>query len=105
VADDFGRLAGIVSRADVLSVFCRPDEDIRSEIMYDVITDRFLADPRNFTITVRQGIVSLEGQPETEEIGRGIVADTRHVDGVVTVRDRLTYPALTGAEQRWLTTR
>lgn len=99
VADDFGRLVGIVSRADVLSVFSRPDEEIRSEIIYEVITDQFLTDPHNFTITVRQGIVTLEGHPETAEVGRGIVADARHVDGVVTVRDRLTYPAYPQAGQ------
>jgi len=37
VVDRDGRLVGILSRADVLSVFTRPDEEIRREIVQDVI--------------------------------------------------------------------
>jgi len=37
VVDHDGRLVGILSRADVLSVFTRPDEEIRREIVQDVI--------------------------------------------------------------------
>jgi CBS domain-containing protein len=36
VVDSQGRLVGIVSRSDVLSVFSRPDEEIRREITQDV---------------------------------------------------------------------
>ena len=35
VVDGAGHLAGIVSRADVLSVFDRPDEDIRRDIIQE----------------------------------------------------------------------
>ena len=45
VVDANGHLAGIVSRADVLSVFDRPDEQIRTEIRDRVIRDEFLIDP------------------------------------------------------------
>lgn len=93
VVDDFGRIAGIVSRADVLSVFSRPDDDIRREIIHELITRRYLSDPGDFKVTVRQGIVTLEGTPLTDQVGRGIADEARYVDGVVTVRDRLTYPA------------
>jgi CBS domain-containing protein len=40
-----GRLEGIVSRSDVLSVFRRSDEEIRREITQDVIADGFFTDP------------------------------------------------------------
>ncbi len=33
-----------------------------------------------------------EGYPETAARGRDIVAEAWHVEGVVSVRDRLTYP-------------
>jgi CBS domain-containing protein len=42
--------------------------------------------------TVKDGIVTLEGRPETVRQGRDILAETWRVEGVVSVRDRLTYP-------------
>jgi CBS domain-containing protein len=87
-----GELVGIVSRSDVLSVYSRPDEEIRGEILENVILNRLFADPDRFTVTVFSGIVTLEGQPETTARGREIVAEAWHVEGVVSVRDRLTYP-------------
>jgi hypothetical protein len=47
-----GRLVGIVTRSDVLSVYSRPDEEISREISQDVILGRFLCDPARFTVTV-----------------------------------------------------
>ena len=87
-----GELAGIVSRADVLSVYSRPGEEIRREITENVILNGLFADPDRFGVTVSAGVVTLEGQPETTARGREIVAETWHVEGVVAVRDRLTYP-------------
>ena len=58
----------------------------------NVIRNEFLADPDLFTVTVKDGIVTLEGCPETAARGREIVAEAWHVEGVVSVRDRLTYP-------------
>jgi CBS-domain-containing membrane protein len=92
VVNTGGCLAGIVSRADVLAVFDRPDEDIRAEIIDNVILHEFLEDPRQFAVTVRAGVVTLEGGPETAALGRDIVRKARHVRGVVAVRDRLSYP-------------
>jgi len=86
-----GRLIGIVSRADVLSVYSRPDEEIRREITGELSAHAFLIDPR-FTVTVKDGIVTIEGKPETSTVGRDVIASIRHVEGVVAVRDRLSYP-------------
>lgn len=95
VTDADGRLVGIISRADVLSVFDRPDADIRKEVR-EVLRAEFLAAPRAFDVAVRDGIVTLTGVPETAEIGHEIVQRIRHVQGVVSVRDRLSY--LSGQE-------
>jgi CBS domain-containing protein len=92
VVDEAGQLAGIVSRADVLSVYSRPDEEIRQEITKNVIMNQFSADPGRFAVTVSGGVVTLEGRPETAATGRDIAAETWHVEGVVSVRDRMTYP-------------
>jgi len=92
VTDESGRLVGIISRADVLSVFDRTDPAICHEITHDVLLGEFLVDPLVFQVTVMDGIVTLSGRPETNETGHKIVRRIRHVQGVVAVRDRLDYP-------------
>jgi len=92
VVGEKGQLVGIVSRADVLSVYSRPDSEIQQEITKNVIQNEFFADPDQFAVSVKDGIVTLEGYPETAAAGRDIVAEAWHVEGVVSVRDRLTYP-------------
>ena len=92
VTAEDGTLIGIVSRADVLSVYGRPDADIRHEITQDLILKTYLCNPAHFTVTVKDGIVTIEGMPERLEVGRDIIESARHVEGVVAVRDRLSYP-------------
>lgn len=91
VVNPSGHLIGIVSRVDVLSVFSRPDEEIRREITDKVLLNRFLVDPHTLDVTVRDGIVTISGKPETGAVGREIIAAVRHVEGVVAARDRLSY--------------
>ncbi|MGH3298653.1 MAG: hypothetical protein ACRDP7_43370 [Trebonia sp.] len=52
----------------------------------------FLCDPDRFTVTVNDGIVTIEGTPETSRVGLDIINGIRHMEGVVAVRDRLSYP-------------
>jgi CBS domain-containing protein len=93
VLDEAGHLLGIVSRSDVLSVFGRPDEEIRREVMDALILGSFLMDPARFEVTVQDGIVTMAGRPETAEVGKSLIEAVRQLDGVVAVRDRLSYPA------------
>jgi CBS domain-containing protein len=92
VTDAAGRLVGIVSRADVLSVFGRADEEIREQIVAEVIRGEFGADPEKFGVTVADGVVTMTGQPGSVSLGRDLLSRVRHVQGVVSVRDRFTYP-------------
>jgi CBS domain-containing protein len=89
---DRERLVGVISRADVLSVFERADADIHREIVDKILLQEFLTDRTRFTVTVRDAVVTLKGRPETAETGHDIVAAVRHMEGVVAVRDELTYP-------------
>ena len=91
VVDQGGRLVGIISRTDILAVFDRTDAEIREEIMTQVIAGR--SEPSYYTVIVKDGVVTLEGNPETAAIGHDLVTRARHVQGVVAVRDRLVYPA------------
>jgi CBS-domain-containing membrane protein len=90
VVDAEGRLCGIVSRTDVLAVFDRPDEEIRLEIIDQVIPR--LSEPSWYSVRVRDGVVTLEGTPETISIAHQVLDRVRRVQGVVAVRDRLVYP-------------
>jgi CBS-domain-containing membrane protein len=92
VVTENGYLTGIISRADVLSVYGRPDRQIGQEIMQDLIATEFGSDPSRFTVTVKDGIVTLAGYPDTAQQGRNILAEAWHIEGVISVRDRLTYP-------------
>jgi CBS domain-containing protein len=92
VVDRDGRLVGILSRADVLSVFTRPDEEVRREIIQDVLMDGFFLDPAPFTVTVKDGIVTLAGALGSGILGANIADQAQRLEGVVAVRDRFTYP-------------
>ena len=93
VVDDDGRLAGIVSRADVLAVYGRPDAEIAGDIRTGVLTPGDDTDHGTVDVAVTDGVVTLVGRPRTCERGHDIAAQARHVQGVVAVRDRLDYPA------------
>jgi len=96
VVDSGGQLVGFVSRADVLAVFDRADEEIRKDIVDAMLLHEFLIDPRQFTVIVEDGVVTLEGIPETAALGRALVRKARHIRGVVAVRDRLSHPVVAG---------
>jgi CBS domain-containing protein len=92
VVDADGSLVGIVSRADLLTVFDRTDGEIRAEIVNDVILHEFLIDPALFRVTVADGVVTVVGAPETAELGHNLMTRIRKVRGVVAVHDELSYP-------------
>jgi predicted transcriptional regulator len=100
VVDRQGHLVGIVCRSDVLSVFTRPDEEIRHEITQDLILDGFFTDPDRLMVTVKDGIVTLAGAPGSVVLGRSIVDQVWHVEGVIAVRDRFSYPLADQASSR-----
>jgi CBS domain-containing protein len=91
VVDETDRLVGIVSRADLLTVFTRPDEAIETEIMDDVIADDFGMAPGRFFIQVDEGVVVLQGRAERRSLIALLVRAVHDVEGVVRVENRLTF--------------
>ena len=85
------RLAGIVSRVDVLGLYDRADGDIRAEIIHQ-LADAFALDPGSITVQVVAGIVTLTGLVESRPLAMNVLDTIWHTDGVVDVRDRLQYP-------------
>lgn len=92
VVDADGHLAGIVSRADVLTVYGRPDAEIGEDIRASVLLPEGTANPGAFDVSVTDGVATLTGRPQTREQGHAMVSQARNVRGVVAVRDRLDYP-------------
>jgi osmotically-inducible protein OsmY len=45
-------------------------------------------------VTVRGGVVTLAGQIEREPVALSLLQAVRRVDGVVAVREKLSYPRL-----------
>ncbi len=93
VVDASGRLRGIITRTDVLSVFERPDTEIWDEVIKDVITGEFGLDPEMFVVTVASGVVTVTGSVDRRADALSMLATIRHLEGVIGVRDRLSYPA------------
>ena len=91
VLDEGGRLVGILSRADLLKVFNRPDQAIRREIMDEVIVGEFMMDPNRFFIHVTDGVVVLQGRVERRSLLPSLVRAVNSVEGVVRVKNRLSF--------------
>ena len=93
VVDGQGKLVGIVSRRDLLSVFLRPDADIIHDVR-QVLDEIPVADPENVIVTVRHGVVSVAGSVRPEQgDGDDLISLTLRliwdIDGVVDVVNRL----------------
>jgi CBS-domain-containing membrane protein len=92
VVDSSGKLLGIVSRRDLLSVFLRPDAQIEAEVR-ELLTEILFADPATITVAVHGGVVTLSGQPGEQDHHDLIPVAIRliwDIDGVVDVVDKLS---------------
>jgi CBS domain-containing protein len=81
-------LIGIVSRADVLGVYDRPDDDILAEVAR-ITASELGTIPDDFEATVASGVVTIIGSVPQQETALELVSRLRHVEGVVAVRNRL----------------
>ena len=88
VVDQAGRLLGIVSRVDLLSVYRRPDAEIRDEITHQALPSVIPGESTHIAITVKDGIVTLSGGVVSPEARRAAMDAARQVQGVVAVRNR-----------------
>jgi CBS domain-containing protein len=93
VVDEKGKLVGVVSRRDLLSVFLRPDADIAHDVR-QVLDELPLTEPKDVIATVKHGVVTLAGTMRAEPgqehdllpIALRLIWDT---DGVVDVVNQL----------------
>ena len=95
VVDPEGKLLGIVSRRDLLTVFLRPDTQIAAEVR-ELLTEILFAEPTSVSASVVKGVVVLTGRPTEAERHDLIPVAVRliwDIDGVVDVVEKLDAPA------------
>ena len=85
-----GKLAGIVSRADLVRAFLRSDEEIAREIREDVVLGTFAIAPESLHVEVVNGEVTIGGEVDTPDVADLLAAFVGRVPGVVSVCSRLT---------------
>jgi CBS domain-containing protein len=90
VVDADGTLVGVVSRRDLLKVFVRADDEIRRQIM-EAIPQTTQAKPEELQVRVIDGVVTLSGAVGRHSEANALTRVAHGVDGVVTVRDELTW--------------
>lgn len=91
VVDERGVLVGIVSRADLLTVYLRPDEVIAREILTEVVERYLWSDQAQVRVGVNGGVVTLGGTVERRSQIPIAVRLSSAIDGVVDVIDELDY--------------
>ena len=91
VVDGGGRIIGIVSRADLLKVFLRPDNEILDEVTKRVLLGTLWLEPDTVKATVHDGVVRLDGVVEQRSMLPLVVGLVKGVSGVVGVDSHLGY--------------
>ena len=93
MVDEKGKLVGVVSRRDLLSVFLRPDADIIHDVR-QVLDELPLTEAKDVIVAVKHGVVTLTGTMRPEPghehdllpLALRLIWDT---DGVVDVVNQL----------------
>lgn len=91
VVDEEGTLLGIVTRADLVRAFTRPDAEVRQEILDDVLRRTLWVDPDAVEVQVDAGVVTLRGQVENEADVKLLETFVNRVPGVVAIVSEVGY--------------
>jgi CBS domain-containing protein len=101
VIDRDGKLLGIVSRRDLLSVFLRPDAEIAHQVR-EILAEVLPGGPTGVEVAVHNGVVTLTGEPELaadNDLVQVAIRLARDVDGVVDVIDKTGAAAISAASR------
>jgi len=87
-----GRLVGIVTRADVVRAYIRPDAELERLVREEVLAKTaFALEPDAFEVAVEGGVVRLEGRVDRRSLAETIVEVTHGLGGIVAVDSNLTW--------------
>ncbi|MFE9535637.1 CBS domain-containing protein [Streptomyces sp. NPDC006691] len=93
VVDNGGVLEGIVSRADLLKVFLRPDTELALDVRREVVDRLFPVSHHGVRVDVEDGVVTLSGAVRDSSLIPVAERLAHTVEGVVAVNCALTPPA------------
>ncbi|WP_081236608.1 CBS domain-containing protein [Streptomyces viridosporus] len=85
VVDGRGALEGVVSRADLLEVFLRDDEELAEQVRREVVAHLFPGPGSAVWVEVRDGVVRLVGRVRDTSLVPAAARLIRAVEGVVDV--------------------
>jgi len=91
VVDEHGKLLGVVGLRDLLRVFLRPDDEIRSEIVSQVLVGGFATNPALVHIEVTGGVVQMTGELERKSMLPLVLPLVRAIDGVIDAEGKFSY--------------
>lgn len=86
-----GTLSGIISRADVMGVFTRPDDALADEILDGVAVGVLELSPREVSVSVADGVAVLSGHVPSRSQSKILVELASRVEGVVAVESSVTW--------------
>ena len=89
VMDGDGALVGVLSRRDLLKLFVREDDELRTTIRDEIFGRTLWVDPDTIDVEVTNGVVTLQGRLERQseiDIAGHLV---RSLPGVVDLQNRL----------------
>lgn len=91
VVDDLGRLAGVVTRRDLLKVFLRTDPELTGEIRDEVLPAVLGEQAAGVEVDVCDGTVTLAGDVAERSAAEIVALMVERLDGVISVMNGLTY--------------
>ena len=91
VVDARGRIAGIVSRSDLLHVFLRTDKDLRDEVVQRLIPAVLPTDGEAVNVDVESNVITLSGEVDRRSDVDILGRLAGEIDGVVSVVNRLSF--------------
>lgn len=86
-----GRAMGLISRADIIAVFCCSDEELRRRVLDALQVRSLWTDVSTLDIAVRDGVVTISGDVERHSDANAVIGLASLVDGVVDVRETLRF--------------
>jgi CBS domain-containing protein len=91
VVDTRLRIAGIVSRSDLLKVFLRTDEDLRDEVLHKLLPAVVPTEASGIDVDVESNVITLSGRVDRRTDVEILYRLARDVDGVVNVVNHLSF--------------
>lgn len=91
VVDDGGKVVGIVSRGDLLTVFLRSDREVRAEVKRVLEEAAAQHGGQHLKARVASGVVELSGSFEERSRCDALVRTVTAIEGVIGVRSEMTF--------------